>query len=163
MFSFMMVCALLVATQIQFRYLSPKQVLSFSSMTNWPCEMRKWILATLCYHFSLFWVAMWDQASYKIQQSNVFIFQADIPLGTKTGPGGPQGKVSYISSKFLSFKRKIKIKGTPNALDLMFNLMEHFHFLSQSLNVISRWLTKCKRIWNSSWCLKGVPLRSRVL
>ena len=26
MFSFMMVCALLVATQIQFRYLSPKQV-----------------------------------------------------------------------------------------------------------------------------------------
>ena len=29
MFSFMMVCALLVATQIQFRYLSPKQVASF--------------------------------------------------------------------------------------------------------------------------------------
>ena len=29
MFSFMMVCALLVATQIQFRYLSPKQVTSF--------------------------------------------------------------------------------------------------------------------------------------
>ena len=29
MFSFMMVCALLVATQIQFRYLSPKQVVSY--------------------------------------------------------------------------------------------------------------------------------------
>ena len=25
---------------------------------------------------------------------SVFIFQADIPLGTKTGPGGAQGKVS---------------------------------------------------------------------
>ena len=36
MFSFMMVCALLVSTQIQFRYLSPKQVLSFLfSMTMW--------------------------------------------------------------------------------------------------------------------------------
>jgi len=42
MFSFMMVCALLVATQIQFRYLSPKQ--------------------------------------------------NDVPLDTRTAPGGPQGK-----------------------------------------------------------------------